>query len=98
VLQIKGFSVQWCQWIDKIIQEVMSGLKLMIKWVLIFRQKRVETEDLLSPLLFNIVADMLAILIKKAKVEGQFDVVVPHLVDDGLSILQYADDTIIFGP
>jgi hypothetical protein len=98
VLQIKGFSVQWCQWIDKIIQGVMSGLKLMIKWVLIFRQKRVETEDPLSPLLFNIVADMLAILIKKAKVEGQFDVVVPHLVDDGLSILQYADDTIIFGP
>jgi hypothetical protein len=98
VLQIKGFSVQWCQWIDKIIQGVMSGLKLMIKWVLIFRQKRVETEDPLSPLLFNIVADMLAILIKKAKVEGQFDVVVPYLVDDGLSILQYADDTIIFGP
>jgi hypothetical protein len=76
----------------------MSGLKLMIKWVLIFRQKRVETEDPLSPLLFNIVADMLAILIKKAKVEGQFDVVVSYLVDDGLSILQYADDTIIFGP
>jgi hypothetical protein len=98
VLQIKGFSVQWCQWIDKIIQGVMSGLKLMIKWVLIFRQKRVETEDPLSPLLFNIVADMLAILIKKAKVEGQFDVVVSYLVDDGLSILQYADDTIIFGP
>jgi hypothetical protein len=52
--------------------------------------------DPLSPLLFNIVVDMLAILINRAKIEGHFDGVVPHLVDDGLPILQYADDTIIF--
>jgi hypothetical protein len=39
---------------------------------------------------------MLAILIKRAKDDGQISGVVPHLVDDGLSILQYADDTIIF--
>jgi hypothetical protein len=41
------------------------------------------------------VVDMLAILIKRAKRDGQIDGVVPHLVD-GLFILQYADDTIIF--
>jgi hypothetical protein len=39
---------------------------------------------------------MLAILIKRAKTEGQIEGVVPHLVDDRLSILQYTDDTIIF--
>jgi hypothetical protein len=39
---------------------------------------------------------MLAILIKRAKVEGQFEGVILHLVDEGLSILQYANDTIIF--
>jgi hypothetical protein len=39
---------------------------------------------------------MLAILINRARDEGQFNGVVPHLVDDSLSILQYADDTIIF--
>ena len=39
---------------------------------------------------------MLAILIKRAKNSGQIEGVVPHLVDDGLSILQYADDTLIF--
>jgi hypothetical protein len=50
----------------------------------------------LSPLLFNIVADMLAILIKRAKEEGQISGMVPHLVDGGLSVLQYADDTILF--
>jgi hypothetical protein len=39
---------------------------------------------------------MLAILIDRAKKNGDFRGVVPHLVDDGLSILQYADDTILF--
>ena len=48
------------------------------------------------PVLFNIVADMLAILIKRAKDDGQISGAIPHLVDDGLTILQYADDTIIF--
>jgi hypothetical protein len=42
------------------------------------------------------VVDILAILIKRAKLAEQFNGVVPHLVDDGLSILQYADGTIIF--
>jgi hypothetical protein len=39
---------------------------------------------------------MLAILIQRAKDQGRFKGVVPHLVDNGLSILQYADDTILF--
>ena len=39
---------------------------------------------------------MLAILICRAKENGQISGVVPHLVDDGLSVLQYADNTIIF--
>ena len=36
------------------------------------------------------------LIIAKAKTNGQFNRVIPHLVDDGLSILQYADDTILF--
>lgn len=39
---------------------------------------------------------MLAILINRAKEDDQIIGVVPHMVDDGISILQYADDTIIF--
>ena len=38
---------------------------------------------------------MLAVMIERAKLDGQFEGVVPHLVDGGLSILQYADDTIV---
>jgi hypothetical protein len=39
---------------------------------------------------------MLAIMIERAKTDGMFEGVIPHLVDGGLSILQYADDTILF--
>jgi hypothetical protein len=47
-------------------------------------------------MLFNIVADMLAILIARAKEDGQIRSLIPHLVVGGISILQYADDTILF--
>jgi hypothetical protein len=59
-------------------------------------KKRVRQGDPLSPILPNIVVDMLAILIKRAKGEGQIAGVIPHLIDDGLSILQYTDDAILF--
>jgi hypothetical protein len=39
---------------------------------------------------------MLTILIKRVKNIGNFSGVIPHLVDNGLSILQYVDDTILF--
>jgi hypothetical protein len=39
---------------------------------------------------------MLAIIIERAKVDGQIEGLIPLLVDEGLSILQYADDTILF--
>jgi hypothetical protein len=47
-------------------------------------------------MLFNIVADMLAIMIERPKVEGQIEGLIHHLVDGGLSILQFADDMILF--
>ena len=39
---------------------------------------------------------MLAILVSRARESNQVKGVVPYLVDSGLSILQYADDTVLF--
>jgi hypothetical protein len=50
----------------------------------------------LSPILFDLIVDMLAILINKSKELGHFSGVIPHLVDGDLFILQYAHDMIIF--
>ena len=43
--------------------------------------------DPLSPILFNTMVDILAILISRAKEAEQIEGVVPHLVEDGLSVL-----------
>jgi hypothetical protein len=62
-----------------------------------FQPKRgLRQGDPMSPILFNIIADMSALLINRVKTDGQIRGVIPHLVDDGLYILQYVDDTIIF--
>jgi hypothetical protein len=39
---------------------------------------------------------MVAVPINRAKRQDQVAQVITHLIGDGLSILQYADDTIIF--
>ena len=73
------------------------GVKVNDDIVHYFQTKRgLRQGDPMSPNLFNIVADMLTLLIRRAKHDNQIKGVVPHVVDDGLSILQYADDTIIF--
>jgi hypothetical protein len=59
-------------------------------------KKDLRQGDPLSTLFFNLVADMLSTLINRAKDDGQVRGLVPHLVDGGISILQYADDTILF--
>lgn len=49
----------------------------------------------ISPLLFNLAAGALAGILDKAKRNGLIKGVVPHLVEGGLTHLQYADDTVI---
>ena len=96
-LQMKGFSQQWCEWIEAITHKGQVGIKINDQTGNTFETKKgLRQGDPLSPVLFNIVVDMLAILVNRVKREGMVAGVVPHLVDDGLSILQYADDTILF--
>jgi hypothetical protein len=96
-LRMKGFSQTWCTWIEKIVSKGCVGVQVNDDIGHFFQTKKgLRQGDPLSPLLFNIVADMLAVLISRAKNNDQFRGLVPHLIDGGLSVLQYADDTILF--
>ena len=94
---MNGFSSVWCHWIDQIVRRGSVNIKVNDDVGHFFQTKKgVRQGDPLSPILFNLVADMLATLIFRAKPNRQINGIVPHLVNDGLSILQYTDDTVLF--
>ena len=97
VLRMKGLSQKWCSWVQQFTQGGNVNIKVNDQLGSYFQTKKgLRQGDPMSPILSNIVVDMLAILIARAKEAGQIEGVIPHLVEDGLSILQYADDTVIF--
>ena len=51
--------------------------------------------DPFSPLLFNFVADALSRILSRAAFHGYISPVISHLIPQGVTHLQYADDTII---
>ena len=96
-LRMKGFSTKWISWVRSFISGGSVAVNVNDDVGNFFQtRKGLRQGDPLSPILFNIVADMLSVLVKRAKDQGQISGVVPHLIDGGLSILQYADDTILF--
>jgi retron-type reverse transcriptase len=85
---MKGFSQTWCKWVEAFTQNGHVGIKIKDQIKENFLTKKgLRQGDPLSPILFNIVVDMLTIIIKRAKLNGQIDGVVSHLEDNGLSIL-----------
>lgn len=58
------------------------------------KQKGLRQRDPLSPLLFNFVAHMLAVLIRREEERWHITRVLPYFITGGLSILEY--DTILF--
>jgi hypothetical protein len=96
-MRMKGFDPKWCRWVHEFIRRGSVGIRVNDDIGHCFQTKKGPRQgDPLSPILFNIIADMLAIVIQRAKEDGQVDGLILHLVDGGVSILQYADDTIIF--
>ncbi|WVZ89203.1 hypothetical protein U9M48_035635, partial [Paspalum notatum var. saurae] len=96
-LRMKGFSSKWISWIKTFISSDSVAVNVNDDVGHYFQTKKgLQQADPLSPLLFNIMVDMLKVFISRAKLDEQLEGVIPHLVDGGLSTLQYADDTILF--
>ena len=69
---MKGFSPKWIQWVQTFISGGSVAINVNDEVGHFFQTKKgLRQGDPLSPLLFNIVADMLAILIKRANEDGQ---------------------------
>ena len=78
---MKGFSNKWRQWIQNFVIGSVA-IKVNDDICHYFQTKKgLQQGDSMSPMLFNIVAGMLSILIDRAKQDGQIAGVVPHLVD-----------------
>ena len=97
VLLRKGFDERW---VSRVMQLVSSGHTAVNingeigPYFATFCG--VRQGDPFSPFLFNMVVDALASILDKAKAAGHILGITPHVVEGGgVSLLQYADDTII---
>jgi len=81
-LQMKGFSPKWIEWVRSFISGGSVAMNVNDEVGPFFQKKKgLRQGDPLSPILFNVVTDMLAIIIKRAKADDQIGGVVPHLVE-----------------
>jgi hypothetical protein len=97
VMRMKGFSQKWGRWTELIVSGGSVSVKVNDELGHYFQTKLgLRQGDPLSSVLFNILVDLLAVLIKRSKDQDLIGGLVPHLVDGGLSVLQYADNTILF--
>jgi hypothetical protein len=51
--------------------------------------------DPLSPILFNLVVDVLGALMNKAARKNKIKGLMTHLIEEGITHIQYADDTLL---
>jgi hypothetical protein len=97
VLRQKNFPDTWREWIRQCIEGGKVGINLNGERGNFFNTyKGLRQGDPLSPLLFNLVSDVLGSMLDKAKINGQIQVLVPQLIDGSITHLQYVDDTVIF--
>lgn len=91
----RGFGETWCGWIKKILYDGTVCIKLNNEKGPYFQShKGVRQGDPFSPFLFNIAVEALSKMVRNAEEEKLFTGLAPDLIEDGVAILQYADDTV----
>jgi hypothetical protein len=87
VMRMKGFDPKWCKRIEDLVSRGSVGVKVNDDIGHYFQTyKGLRQADPLSLILFNLVANMLAILIARAKDDGKVEGLIPHFIDGGITV------------
>ena len=97
LLKIRGFSPMWIRLIMSIVRNGSVGVKINQVEGPFFRTgKGLRQGDPLSPILFNLVVDVVTRMLGKAAAHNLIQGLCPDALPGGVICLQYADDTILF--
>ena len=97
ILRTRNFSPTWIRWIEQLVIGGSIGVNLNGEESSFFKpSKGLRQGEPNSPLLFNLVGDVLTRLLNKAVSENLIGGLFTDLEVGGVVSLQYADDTIIF--
>jgi hypothetical protein len=96
VLEGKGFPDSWIKQTMSAIQGGRVCINVSGERTDYFRTFHgLRQRNPMSPILFNLVADVLASMINKASRQGKLKGMMGHLISEGITHIQYADDTIL---
>lgn len=97
ILDSRGFCPTWISWIQKLSRGGSVGVTLNGEDSRFFTTgKGLRQGDPISPILFNLVGDVLTKMLEKAAEKNLIKGLLTDIRDKGITSLQYADDTILF--
>jgi hypothetical protein len=97
MLSTRGFSNKWVSWMMRLVKGGYIAIRLNERNSHYFQPgKGLRQGDPLSPLLFNLVADVFTRLMGKTAIKGYLKCLMSRLYPEGVISLQYADDTLLF--
>ena len=98
MLRRTGFSSKWVKWIEGCMKSASVSILVNDSHTTEFLpQRELRQGDPLAPFLFNVVAEALNGLMRRAVEESIYKGFSVGSNNVNISILQYADDTIFFG-
>jgi len=97
MLTSRGFGAKWISWVNCVVRGGSLSIRPNDEDSTYFKTgKGLRQGDPLSPLLFNLVADVFTKMLMKAGGAGLISGLLPEICPGGVISLQYADDTLLF--